>query len=137
MKLHPFLAILTIINLAILALLCARSQPAQAGGDSSVLRGRSLEIVDDQGRVRASIKIQTPPADRYKKPNGKPYPESVMFRLVDPNGSPKVKLGASVDGAGLGLGGETDPTYIQVIADGPETLVRLTNKNGRKHLIKP
>jgi len=73
-----------------------------------VLRGSSLEIVDDQGRVRASIKIhQADP--NYKWPDGKVgYPETVMFRLIDPKGRPEVKLGASVEGAGLGLIGETD-----------------------------
>jgi len=55
-----------------------------------------------------------------------------MFRLSDPHGRPEVKLGASVDGSGLALGGESDPTYIQLIAEGPQTFVRLTNHDGRK-----
>ena len=131
------LACLTVINLALLGYQIFRVQPASARETPQVLRGKSLEIVDDLGRVRVSIKIQTPDGKRYTKANGKPYPETVMFRLVDPNGKPNVKLGASVDGAGLGLGGESDPTYIQIIADGPETILNLTNHDGKKHTIKP
>ena len=134
MKTQGILAALTVANFVLLSLLLAGGRPAEAGAKEQVLRGRALEIVDDLGRVRASILVQKPDP-KYKKPNGKPYPETVMLRLVDPNGKPNVKLGASVDGAGLGLGGETDPTYIQVIADGPETLVRLTNKDGRVKLV--
>src|SRR5262249_13304556 len=145
MKAQRTLAALTVINLALLACQLLRFQPAaiaqakpavRPNEVAEVLRGKSLEIVDDRGRVRASIKIQTPDGKRYTKANGKPYPETVMFRLVDPNGKPNVKLGASVDGAGLGLGGESDPTYIQIIADGPETVLNLTNHDGKKQTIK-
>ena len=136
MKIHGVLVVLTLVNLVLLALLLSQGRPAKAGDGVGVLRGRALEIVDDQGRVRASIKVQTPDP-KYKKPNGKPYPETAILRLIDPNGRPNVKLGASVEGSGLGLGGDSDPTYIQVIADGPDTFLRLTNKDGRHQLIKP
>ena len=57
-----------------------------------------LEIVDDQGRVRASVKVQ--PGGTA---NGQPYPETVILRLIDPNGRPSVKLAGSEQGAGLSL----------------------------------
>jgi hypothetical protein len=60
-----------------------------------------------------------------------------MFRLIDPNGRPEVKLGASVQGAGLGLAGETDTTYITLKAEGPDSSLKMTNKDGRQQLIKP
>jgi hypothetical protein len=41
-------------------------------------------------------------------PNGKTVPENVILRLIDANGRPEVKLGASLQGAWLGLIGETD-----------------------------
>ena len=80
-----------------------------------MLRGRSLEIVDDQGRLRAAIKV-LPVNPAQKMPNGQPYPETVILRLIDPNGKPNVKLYASALGAGLGLGGESDPTYARLAA---------------------
>ena len=50
------IAALTAINLALLLFLLARALPAGAH-EYTVLRGRSLEIVDEVGRVRASIQV--------------------------------------------------------------------------------
>jgi hypothetical protein len=66
-----------------------------------------------------------------------PTPESVMLRLIDAEGRPFVKLGGSEQGAGLGLVGETDTTHALLKAEGAETLLKLTNKDGRQQLIKP
>ena len=48
-----------------------------------------------------------------------------------------MKLGASKAGAGLLIGGQADPTYVQVLAEGEETTVRLKNKDGRERVIQP
>jgi hypothetical protein len=137
MKIERLLIALTVINFGLLACSLARTNAALAADEDRVLRGRGLQIVDDHGRIRASITVV--PADpNYKMPDGTTgYPETVLLRLITPEGRPNVKLGASVDGAGLGLGGESDPTYIQVIAQRGDPLLRLTNKDGREQLIKP
>jgi hypothetical protein len=136
MKTQRTLIALTAINLGLLLSQAARPRPVQAQGGPAVLRGRALEIVDDRGRVRASIGVL--PADRAaKKADGQPYPETVLLRLIDPNGRPSVKLGTSVEGAGLALGGETDATYIVLKAEGAESSVKLTNQAGRRRLITP
>jgi hypothetical protein len=61
--------VLTLTNLAILICSLATMRPAVAQGPPPVLRGRGLEIVDDQGRVRASITVlpagTSPKGDRY------------------------------------------------------------------------
>jgi hypothetical protein len=79
------------------------------------------------------------PADKtFKMPDGKiGYPETVMFRLIDPNGRPEVKLGASEQGGGLGLIGVSDTTHIILQAEGTDSSLKLTNKDGRQQLIKP
>jgi hypothetical protein len=137
MKIQRLLIALTVLNLGLLMFLLVRTRQVEAGSAPSVLRGSALEIVDDQGRVRASIKLH--PADRnFKMPNGKTgYPETVMFRLIDPKGRPEVKLGASEQGAGLSLVGETDTTHVLLEAEGVDTSLKLTNNNGRQQLIKP
>jgi hypothetical protein len=48
---------LTLFNLILLAFGLAQLRPAVAQGVAPVLRARALEIVDDQGRVRAEIKV--------------------------------------------------------------------------------
>ena len=100
-----------------------------------MIRGRALEIIDDRGKVRASIAVL--PEDPKVKWNGKPYPEIVLLRLMSPDGSAHVKLGATRFGSGLLIGGEFDPTYVQVKAEGTESMLKLINKDGRERLIKP
>jgi hypothetical protein len=147
MKIQRVLIGLTIINFGLAMFLLAQirgvdarsaeSHGVEASGPAQVLRGSALEIVDDQGRVRASIKLH--PADpKLKMPNGKTgYPETVMFRLIDQNGRPEVKIGASVEGGGVGLIGETDTTHILLKAEGSDTALKMTNKDGKQHLITP
>jgi len=132
MKTQRLLALLTVVNLGLLMFLLVRIKSAEARSAASVLRGGALEIVDDQGRVRASIQVL--PATLQ---GGKTYPETVLLRLIDANGRPSVKLGASEQGAGLGLGGDSDPTYVVLKAEGTDTSLKLTNKDGRQQLIKP
>src|SRR5262245_47727467 len=111
MKIQRLLMPLTLINLAILIFLLLQVRQVQAEKELPVLRGRALEIVDEQGRVRASLKVQT--ADpKVKLPNGRPFPETVILRLIDAQGRPEVKLAGSEQGAGLGLIGETDGTHV-------------------------
>jgi len=57
MKLQWSALALTIVNLALLAFSVSALPPAAAQGKTPVLRGSGLEIVDDQGRVRASITV--------------------------------------------------------------------------------
>ena len=132
MKIQRLLIALTVVNLGLLMFLLAQIRPSEAHSAAPVLRGRALEIVDDQGRVRASIKVQ--PTEAV---NGKTYPETVILRLIDPNGRPSVKLGASERGSGLGLAGDSDPTYVVLKAEGTGTSLKLTNKDGREQPIKP
>jgi hypothetical protein len=79
------------------------------------------------------------PADpTFKMPDGTVgYPETVLLRLIDSKGGPNVKLGATERGAGLLLGGKSDPTYVQILAQGPSTSLKLGDKDGRERLIKP
>jgi hypothetical protein len=132
MTLPRFLVTLTTLNLVLLVILLGQLRPPEASSAAPVLRGRALEIVDDRGRVRASIVLQ--PAGTT---DGKPYPETVMLRLIDPNGRPFVKLGGSERGAGLGLLGESDATHLLLKAEGPSTSVKLANGDGRQQLIEP
>jgi hypothetical protein len=73
MKTQRMLVALTVLNLGLLALLLAQIGPPEASSAAPVLRGRALEIVDERGRVRASIQVQ--PAGTV---DGTPYPETVI-----------------------------------------------------------
>jgi hypothetical protein len=131
MKTQRLLVVLTVINLGLLVFLLAQTRlHIGAQGvrvwtniDGSVLRGRALEIVDDQGRVRAAIGVH--PADQAHA-----YPETAILRLVDQNGRPSVKLSTSERGGGLALVSDTEGTYVQLT--GRELAV---TKDGRRQAI--
>jgi len=137
MNTQRLLIVLTAINAGLLSYQLVQPRPGAAvtADVPAVIRARALEIVDDRGKVRASLAVL--PEDPKVKWKGRPYPETVLFRLMSPAGRPNVKLGASQLGAGLLIGGESDPTYVQVLAEGGETTVKLINKDGLERLIKP
>ena len=135
MKIQRLLVVLTVVNSGLLIfLLASHMRLALADNSASVIRGRALEIVDDQGRVRASIKLL--PAETFK-PTGKKYPETVILRLIDANGRPEVKIAASVEGAGLSFVGDSDATQILLRAEGMDSSLKLQNKNGTQRIVKP
>ncbi|MFL5447114.1 MAG: hypothetical protein ACJ8AP_01735 [Gemmatimonadales bacterium] len=134
MRTQRYLFALSFLNLLLLSfLLLWRTGPALASSASPVLRGRALEITDDHGRVRASIKLHE--AGTFK-PTGKKIPETVMLRLIDSEGRPEVKIGASVEGGGLSLVGISDSTQLLLLADSSSSL-RLKNRSGQERVIQP
>jgi hypothetical protein len=137
MKIQRLLIALTIVNFVLLVLSLAQPRAVVAQGVAPVLRGRALEIVDDRGHVRASIAVY--PADpKVKMPDGTTgYPETVLLRLITSKGRPNVKIAASERGSANAFGGESDPTYVQILAEGASTSVKLVNQDGRQQVIKP
>lgn len=127
---------LTVLNLALLLFSLGRGQPASAQAVAPVLRGRALEIVDEQGHVRAQIAV-FPPSPNVKMPDGTiGYPETVLLRLITSGGRPTIKIAATEDGSAVYFGGDSDPTGIQLAARGTKTSVTLTDKDGRQQAIK-
>jgi hypothetical protein len=57
MKIQRLLIVLTLVNTVLLAFSLAQSHTVAAQDVAPVLRGRALQIVDDRGRVRASIQV--------------------------------------------------------------------------------
>ena len=125
---NRFLIAITLLNTACAGVSISQVAPAVASSDTaSVLRARVLEIVDDKGRVRASIKVH--PAERM--PDGSSHEDTAVLRLITPEGKPGVKLAASEATAGMALTAEQG-NYIQVFTDG----VKLT-KDGRQRAAWP
>jgi hypothetical protein len=128
---------LTVLNFLILAYLLFRASPVASSDVAPLLRAHALEIVDDNGRVRAMIRV-FPPSPSAKMPDGTiGYPETVLLRLIDSKGAPNVKIAATEDGSAVSLGGESNPTNVQLLARGASTSVKLVNKDGQQQVIKP
>src|SRR3974390_2756371 len=112
MKAQRFAIGLTGLNLLTLISTLFRANSAPPPDVAPVLRGHALEIVDDRGRVRAMIKV-------FPATTG--YPEAVLLRLIDSKGGPNVKMAATDDGSAASFAGESNPTYVQILARGTNT----------------
>jgi len=135
MKMQRFAVVITLVNLVILMFLLAMMRPAMAQAVAPVLRGRSLEIVDDRGRVRASISVLPAGVSAH----GDRSPETVLLRLITERGRPSVKIAASEEAAGLSFAGPTNTkdTYIILEAKGVASSLKLRNEDGREQVVKP
>jgi hypothetical protein len=135
MKIPRSLLALTAVNLALLLLAVAQQVRPVFAQEPSVLRGRALEIVDGQGRVRASINVLPP----GRSPNGDETHETVLLRLSTERGRPSVKIGASEPVSGLSFTGPTGTTdtYVILQAKGTSSSLKLRNEDGREQILGP
>jgi hypothetical protein len=114
---------LTGINVVLGIALLVHSHRVFAAADSGTIRGRAFELIDERGRVRAQLNVES---------NGE-----TVFRLRDSKGEIRVKIGAGGDGSGLLLvDGSTEPG-IHMLAKSTGTSVTLTNSGGQRRVITP
>jgi len=131
-----FLVTLTVVNIGVLLLSVAQhAVPALAQEPVPVLRARALQIVDEQGRVRASLSVL--PASTTAA--GAAYPETVLLRLITEQGRPSVKLGASEQASSLSVAGPTGTkdAYAILEANATSVSLKLRAEGGREQVLKP
>jgi len=129
MRRETLLGAVTAVNLILFAATgLMQILPAEAQDGAGILRGSGLEIVDGEGRLRSSISILPAAAGEA---------ETVLFRLIPPNGQPSVKIAASTASAGLSFVGGDDVSYVILEADGPKTRLKMVKPEGREKVIAP
>jgi hypothetical protein len=135
MKNQRLLFVLTFVNLAMLMFIVVGMRSTAAQDIAPVLRGRALEIVDEGGRVRASISVL--PAGVSER--GDRFAETVLLRLITERGRPSVKIGSSEESAGLSFAGPTgtSDTYVVLEAKGMTSSLKLRNEDGNEQIVKP
>ena len=135
MRIQRLLVVLTLVNLVVLIFALAAMRPAVAQGVTPVLRGRSLEIIDDQGRVRASLSVLPAGTSAH----GDRYSETVLLRLITERGRPSVKISTSEEAAEVSLAGpsNTKDTYVILEAKGTASSLTMRNENGGRTIVKP
>jgi hypothetical protein len=121
----------TVLNVALFLLTHAPIRSVEAQQQAGVLRAGGLEIVDVQGRVRASITVEPPTTV-----DGRSYPETVLLRLTDPESGPVVKLTAASDGSALGLSDEAEGG-IRAYAKGRTSFLEVSHGGSRVRVIAP
>src|SRR5688572_29137858 len=112
MKMQQLAITLTAINLVLLLLTVAQAGRTTAQTVTPILRGHALELVDDRGQVRSRLNVE---------PTGE-----VVLRLLDKNGTIRVKLGASEGGSWLVLADEVTEPALHLIARRTGTAERPT-----------
>jgi hypothetical protein len=129
MRSNLVVGVLTAVNvMLVLGHALTQGLPALAADSAGILRGSAFELVDTQGRVRASLTIQ---------PESAGASETVLFRLIQQNGQPSVKISTSATGAGLSFVGGDDESYIILEANGPESRLKMVERDGREHVVTP
>ena len=111
------------LNLSILVGAAVQARTAGAQGGEDILRGSALELVDEGGKTRARIDVE---------PNGE-----VVFRLLDQEGTIRVKLGAGREGSGLLLANDATEPGVHILAKATGSSIKVVNKNGRERVIAP
>ena len=61
----------------------------------------------------------------------------VVLRLLDQEGTIRVKLGAAQDGSGLLLANDATEPGIHLLAGAAGSRIRVANKDGRERVIAP
>jgi len=136
MKIQRLGIALTVVNALLLAIVLTQSnKPVLASDPPAMLRGRGLEIVDEQGRVRASITVFPAKTEA----NGTKSAETVLLRLITERGRPAIKVSTSEEGSGMAIVGPTgtQQTYVSIGAKGTETTFKLKNEDGRERTLVP
>ena len=134
MKMQHIAIAVTIINLLLMVVLLTKINPATAQKEQDklqVLRGTGLEIMDKQGKIRASISFH----DVVVK-DGVTYPAGILLRLITSKGQPSVKIGASEDGGGLAFSNESQG-YLQLMAKESGGFLQIKDPDGKETVIKP
>jgi len=131
MKSQHLVITLTVVNFGLVLFHLFGPNPAGAAASGqSVLEGSGLRIVDTQGRIRASLTIE--PANAASG-----TAETVLFRLIDSNGQPSVKISTSDTAAGLSFVGGDDQSYVILQADGPNSSLRIVGPGGQQRFAAP
>ena len=123
MKIQRMVVALASINLALLLGLVLRGRALTAETVPSILRAQTIELVDDRGRVRASLEVED---------DGQ-----TVLRLRDANGTIRVKLGAAEDGSGLVLLDDATEPGIHLLAKSTGPSLTLKAKDGTQRRITP
>jgi hypothetical protein len=135
MKANRVSIILIIVNLVLLGLQFARGSPDRPDPVAPIVRAHEIQLVDEQGRERAQLKVW-PAQPNVKMPDGSiGMPEVVELYVMTSKGGRNIKFGASEDGAGLILGG--DKGWIQLLSRGVEDpFVKIHLNDGREKTFK-
>ncbi len=113
---------LCILNLLLLVFLAAQEHSSAQLAIPEVLRARAIEIVDENGKVRAQLNIEKT--------------GEAVFRLRDQKGTIRTKIGAGEDGSGLSMMDDRTDATVQIRANKDGGGITLFSRDGQRHEVK-
>jgi hypothetical protein len=124
MKTKSALIVLIALNCALLSVMLLQFPTAKAENVPDVLRARTIELVDESGKVvRAQLLVEST--------------GEVVFRLRDAHGTIRVKLAAGEDGSGLLLLDDRTEPAVHALVKPEGTTLRLLEKDGKETVLRP
>jgi hypothetical protein len=112
----------SVFNLLLMVYLLAQTQSEAQQSVTPVLRARTIELVDEAGKVRAQLNVE--------------QGGEVVFRLRDSTGTIRAKLGANEKGSGLVMMDERTEATVQIRANQNGGNITLIDRTGKEQLIK-
>lgn len=122
MRFQRIAVVLSVFNILLLAFLLTQVHSLAQTSVSPILRARAIELVDDNGKVRAQLDIEKT--------------GEAVFRLRDSKGTIRTKIGAGEDGSGLSLMDDRTEATVQLKANKDGGGITLFTRDGQQHLIK-
>jgi hypothetical protein len=135
--------VLTVANLLLLLSSQSIAQPKEHvvaamnvdGGEVvPLIKCRELQLVDGLGRRRSQLLVT-----QAVTVDGTHYPEGVLFRLIDTEGRPGIKISTDDHGAGIlasGPAANNDWYGIQILAKNGNGFIRLKNADGESRNLE-
>jgi hypothetical protein len=99
------------------------AQDQEAGEPVDVIRARRIELIDEDGRTRAQLTVEE---------SGE-----AVLRIRDPEGTIRVKLGASESGSGLVLLDDRTEPGIHMLANSEGSKITLAERGKPERVIAP
>lgn len=99
------------------------AQDEEAGKPVDVIRARRIELVDERGRTRAQLTVEE---------GGE-----AVLRIRDPEGTIRVKLGASESGSGLVLLNDRTEPGVHLRANSEGSTITLAERGKPERVIAP
>lgn len=122
MKFQRVAIVISVLNLLILVFTLSNVRSTAQANVSPIIRANVIELVDEQGKTRAQLKVE--------------QTGETVFRLRDSKGTIRAKFGASDDGSGLSLMDDRTDATVQIRANKTGGGIILFDRNGEKRDLK-
>lgn len=122
MKFQRTAIVVTVLNLLLLLFVLAQVPSTAQPSVSPLVRARAIELVDEHGKIRAQLNVEST--------------GEVVFRLRDSKGTIRSKYGAGDDGSGLSLMDERTEATVQIRANRSGGSMAVYNRDGQERVIK-